>query len=56
MSEEKVVYVLWNNYSDHSGAEIVRAYIDKTRAEQDYELAQKDSHKIWFLTCVKVIS
>lgn len=42
-------FVLWWKHSDGSGQNIVRVYLNETRANEDYELVKASHDREWFL-------
>lgn len=46
-------WVLWWRYSDGSSFEVVRAYLDETRAKEDFDLVSQYSEgKTYYLSVV----
>ena len=43
------IWILWWNYDDGSGQELVRAYEDETRTQEDFELAEHATDKNYML-------
>ncbi len=43
----KSIWAIMSEYYGEGGGEVVRAYTDKLRAEQDLQMLQKDSTKSW---------
>lgn len=51
----KKLWVLWFEYFDSSGCEVVRIYDDENRAKEDFELVEGDAKK-WKLSQVPFFS
>ena len=50
----KTIWILWWNYSDISGCEIVRAYEDEQRAHDDFALVENDTTRYWHISPVEL--
>ena len=51
----KTIYVLWWRHSDGSGQEIVRAYTDAARADQDWTLVKDCHYRDYYLSQVPLL-
>jgi len=47
MENDNFMFVLWWQYHDQSGQEIVRVYNNEKRAKEDLEIVCRDDSKIW---------
>lgn len=53
--DDNKIYVLWWQYPDHTGTNIVRVYQSKSRAEEDHDLVKDDPTRIWYLDEVPML-
>ena len=53
--DKNSMFVLWWQYSDHTGTTIVRVYQSESRANEDYDLVKDDPTKTWYLDEVPML-
>ena len=51
----RMCWVLWWEYPDGSGTEVVRVYSSQARAEEDLEIVKTSGGKSWYLTTVPLM-
>jgi len=50
------IYILWKECYDHTGVELIRAFLSKERAESDFNLVKDNSlSSNWHLTEMEII-